>query len=85
MKKKTSWQRKLNAVLVCVTESEKGFNSTRRHVNTLYPCRFISAQEESIHMINTPPQLVTGAVAPTQDHCCLLQLLLKEFCVDIAA
>lgn len=36
LKKKTSWQGKLNTVLVHVTEPEKGFNSTGRHLDTLY-------------------------------------------------
>lgn len=45
-KEKTSWQRKLNTVVVCVTESERGFNATRSHLDTLYLCRFISTQEE---------------------------------------
>ena len=46
LKKKTSWQRQLKTVLVCVAQSEKGFNSTRRHLDTFYLCRFISVQEE---------------------------------------
>lgn len=57
MKKKTSSQRQLKTLLVCVAESEKGFNSTRRHLDRLYLCGFISVQEEMTAFTQLiPPQ-----------------------------
>lgn len=42
-------------------------------------------RNESIHTVNTLTQLLVGGVAIIQIWCCLLQLLLEESCVDVAA